>query len=343
MRSNSQHRSVSVTAVMPTHNPKPACLRLVVEGLRNQTLPPSDWELVVVDNRSDERLEAIFDASWHPHARVVREEVLGLTFARLRGFGEARGDLIVMVDDDNILEPGYLEAAVRIAQEQPLMGAFGGKCLPEFEVAPPGWLAGREKGLGLRDLGDEVVLFPSNLERGEAGRPEGGNAKKRFTEFPECAPIGAGMILRRDAARLYSQEILARSRSRNEDDAVITDRKGDGLASGGDNDICLTVLEAGWGVGYFPELRLKHLIPQKRLTLAYHRRMARESMRSFVRMLDQHGIRPWPPMPRWTLPLRVAWDCLRVKPWLGPSESLTWWGHIGMYEGRSGLTSESNY
>jgi len=116
--------------------------------------------------------------------------------------------------------------------------------------------------------------------------------------------------------------------------AVITDRKGDSLASGGDNDICLTVVEEGWQVGYLPQLQLTHLIPARRMTLDYHKRMARDSMKSFILMLDQHGIRPWPAMPKWTLPLRVASDWWRVKPWRGPEESLTWWCHVGMYLGR---------
>ena len=119
--------------------------------------------------------------------------------------------------------------------------------------------------------------------------------------------------------------------------AVITDRRGDSLASGGDNDICLTVVEEGWQVGYLPQLQLTHLIPKGRMTLDYQKRMARDSMKSYILMLDQHGIRPWPAMPKWTLPLRVASDWWRVKPWRGPEELLRFWGHVGMYEGRVAL------
>jgi hypothetical protein len=119
---------------------------------------------------------------------------------------------------------------------------------------------------------------------------------------------------------------------------VITDRRGDSLASGGDNDICLTVVEEGWQVGYLPQLQLTHLIPKGRMTLDYQKRMARDSMKSFILMLDQHGIRPWPAMPKWTLPLRVASDWWRVKPWQGSEQSLRFWGHVGMYEGRAALS-----
>jgi hypothetical protein len=178
------------------------------------------------------------------------------------------------------------------------------------------------------------------------------------------------MVLRRDAAAAYAASLRARgvrldgvsegqcfsSAVENTDllknrrtespqhrpAAVITDRKGDSLASGGDNDICLTSIEEGWQVGYLPHLQLTHLIPWQRMTLDYHQRMARDSMKSFILMLDQHGIRPWPAMAKWTVPLRVASDWWRVRPWLGAEQSLRFWGHVGMYEGRASLERESS-
>lgn len=149
------------------------------------------------------------------------------------------------------------------------------------------------------------------------------------------------MVLRREAASAYAERLQARGkRQEARSKETITDRKGDSLASGGDNDICLTVVEEGWQVGYLPQLRLTHLISAKRMTLDYHKRMARDSMKSFILMLDQHGIRPWPAMSKWTLPLRVASDWWRVKPWEGPEQSLRFWGHVGMYEGRAALPQQ---
>ncbi len=344
-------------------------------------------------NPTDLKLKTTqIDLGWHSNARIVREEQLGLTFARLRGFVEAKGDLIVMVDDDNLLAPDYLETAVRIAEVHPAVGAFGGKCMPEFEHEAPEWLASVTSGLGLRDLGDSPQLFPECSSLGvsvdqcfsetveSTALPKNRNTElpknrvtRRVTEFPDCAPIGAGMVLRREAAAAYAASLRGRGvrldsvsesqcfgrpvdtelgekpNHRNTEKpphrpaAVITDRKGDSLASGGDNDICLTALEHGWQVGYFPQLRLTHLIPARRMTLEYHRRMARDSMKSYILMLDQHGIRPWPAMPKWTLPLRVAADWLRVKPWRGAGQYLRWWGNIGMYGGRAALRSVADF
>ena len=308
------------------------------------------------------------ELGWHPNARIVREEELGLTFARLRGFAEAKGDLIVMVDDDNVLAPDYLETAIKIVREHPMLGAFGGKCLPEFEVEPEGWVASVTSGLGLRDRGDRQEFFPEAAvaEGGKVGRLEGWKVKRAVREFPDCAPIGAGMVLRREAARAYAERLCRRSGLRvagGESDgvsvaqaeqspnycptetpshraaSVITDRRGDSLASGGDNDICLTVVEEGWQVGYLPQLQLTHLIPEKRMTLAYQKRMAREAMRSFILMLDQHGIRPWSAVPGWSVPLRVARDYLRVQPWRSPERLLKWCMNRGRYEACGSLAA----
>lgn len=328
--------------MVPTHNPREDRLSRVFAALREQTLPSHHWETILVDNASRAILSESEAIPHRDGVRFVREERLGLTFARLRGFAEATGELIVTVDDDNLLEPDYLEQALNIAQRHPSLGVFGGKCVPDFETEPPAWLKDGQKSLGLRDRGDQEEFFPTtaharDLRRGDPSSQRGNDRSVPcLTEFPDCAPIGAGMVLRREVAAAYATRISELTKhSRGQE--LITDRKGEGLSSGGDNDICLTALKEGWQVGYFPQLQLTHLIAEERMTLDYQRRMARDSMKSFILVLDQHGIRPWPAMPKWTLPLRVANDWCRVKPWLGIEQSLTFWGNVGMYEGRAAL------
>ena len=374
---------VVLSFIIPTHNPKHDYLTRTLKALAAQTLSADRWELVIVDNKSEGIGYRILDVVRgsgvkglsnveKANVRIVREEKLGLTYARVRGFKEAKGEIVVMVDDDNVLKPDYLERAVEILEKNPQLGAIGGKVLPEFEIEPPEWLKGRPKGLGLRDLGDSKIVYPDEkrplLEggRGQAGR------KTKVTEFPECAPIGAGMVIRREAALEYVariQELMgesvasggsrvaggqksevrgrsffatnpaggAASEDKRKGKAIVTDRKGKSLASGGDNDICLTALEHGWGVGYFPELELTHLIPKERMTLQYQSRVARDSMRSFIVMLDQHGIQPWAPIAGWTVPLRVARAWWRNKPWKGIEARLNFQNAIGQFLGRADI------
>src|SRR3954470_17804241 len=98
---------MKVSVILCTHNPRFESLQRVLAGLRSQTLPVSDWELLLIDNATPEPLEKTVDLRWHPNGQVIREEQLGLAFARLRGIKESKSDLLVFVDDDNVLEPDY--------------------------------------------------------------------------------------------------------------------------------------------------------------------------------------------------------------------------------------------
>jgi glycosyltransferase involved in cell wall biosynthesis len=98
----------AVSVIVCTHNPRQEYLTRVLAALRVQTLPTAGWELLVIDNASKEPVAGRFDLSWHPHGRHVREDELGLTPARLRWIAEARAELLVFVDDDNVLDPDYL-------------------------------------------------------------------------------------------------------------------------------------------------------------------------------------------------------------------------------------------
>ena len=129
---------MQVSIIIPAHNPRPNYLSRVLAALRSQSLPYSQWELMLVDNASEPELAPRWDLSWHPNARHIRENELGSTAARRRGMTEAAGDLIVCVDDDNVLAEDYLSEALRISQEWPILGTWGsGTVIPEYEEQPP--------------------------------------------------------------------------------------------------------------------------------------------------------------------------------------------------------------
>jgi len=306
-----------LTVIIPTHNPVPHRLERTLNALKSQTLTKGQWEVVVVDNGSSPALDIRMDD--FPDARIIREDSLGLTYARVCGFGVAQGNLLVLVDDDNVLDAGYLQTALEISKTHPSVGVFGGTNIPEFEAPLPDWFPEPPVGLGIRDLG-EIPLFGQAAEFQE----------KR--EYPPCAPVGAGMVLRREVAEIYSQKILS-------EESSITDRKGKALSSGGDCDLVMTVLEEGWDTGYFPELKLTHLIPAERLSFKYQCRLARGIMESWVQVLDIHGIRPWPAIPRWSVPLRQLKAWFTHRAWTGRSARLRWQAACGKLSGQSRLSN----
>jgi hypothetical protein len=99
----------------------------------------------------------------------------------------------------------------------------------------------------------------------------------------------------------------------------------------------MTILEAGFAVGYEPALRLTHLIPARRIARRHLGALNRAIARSWVRVLALHGIEPWPPARRsslWWRQVRAGW---RARAWRGPAEWVRWQGLCGVFEGRADL------
>ncbi len=254
-----------LSVVICSHNPRPGYFAKCLEALRSQTLALSSWELVIVDNRSDTSLAERTDLAWHPGARMVREETLGLTPARLRGIRESKGDLLVFVDDDNVLDADFLETAQRIMDERPFLGSWSGQCRPAFEQAPPEWTRRYWGNLCIREFEHDVW---SNLPR-----------------LADTMPCGAGLCVRRDVALSYLHLHDSGKRS------VQFDRVGTSLMSGGDNDLAVCACALGLGVGLVASLKLTHLIPSGRLTVDYVERLAEGIHYSSALLDSEYGIR----------------------------------------------------
>jgi len=252
-----------------THNPRSDYLAATMEGLREQTLPLDQWELLLIDNASAPLREPKADLSWHVNARLIREEALGLTPARLRGIREAKGDLLVFVDDDNVLDSNFLETAVRIAAERPYLGSWSGQCRPVFEETPPDWTRRYWGNLVIREFDEDKW---SNLPR-----------------LAETMPCGAGLCIRHEVGQHYLR--LHETGQRG----FQFDRTGDSLVSGGDNDLAACACDLGMGVGILSSLKLQHLIPPGRLTVDYLARLAEGIHFSSVLLDAQYGL---PVLPR---------------------------------------------
>ncbi len=304
-----------ISVILCTHNPREDYLNRVLEALSQQTLPYADWELLIIDNASQVCLEEQLDLSWHPQGRVIREETLGLTAARLTGFRESQGQLLVFVDDDNVLERDYLDQIKTIAQQYPQVGALSGKSIPEYEVTPEPWIKSFHQILALRDLGNSVLVEAHDSEE---------------RNYPHCAPVGAGMVIRRLAFMAYH--------SATNDNSLSLGRKGKQLTSGEDNDIILTILSSGWSVGYFPQLKLTHLISANRLNKDYMARLNRAATRSWVQVLDMHGIRNWQKIPRWSILPRKVKAFIAHQAWKNTEAYLHWCGSCGLLEGQANLS-----
>lgn len=223
-------------------------LARALQALKEQDLPSSEWELLVIDNASERPVREMCDVSWHPNSRHVREEKLGLVPARLRGIRESTGSVLLFVDDDNVLQSDYLREALRIAREWPILGAWGGHVEGVFEVEPS----------------SEALEYLWMLGVKNVATVQWSNA----TFDNHAIPIGAGMCVRRPVALRYATAVT------NSPYRQRLDREGPGLVSGGDADLALTACDAGLGSGIFPTLVVRHLIPRHRVEPQYIIRLA---------------------------------------------------------------------
>jgi len=253
----------------------------VLAALHAQILPPEYWEMLVIDNASKEPVAPRFEIGWHPHGRHIREDKLGLTHARLCGIGEAKAELLVFVDDDNVLAPNYLIEALQIAIQFPYLGAWSGELIAEYDTPPAEWTKPYHRYLGIRSV--PVTLW----------------AMTPMSINPSV-PFGAGLCVRsavaNDYVRLCSNESVRRA----------LDRTGQTLISCGDTDLALCACDRGLGVGLFPSLRLHHLMPSSRFTIDYLCRIVEgtEFSLSILRYVREGNI-PDPP------PRMSFFGCLR--------------------------------
>jgi glucosyl-dolichyl phosphate glucuronosyltransferase len=104
---------------------------------------PRHWqvEIILVDNSNDETVAAhlrqICLSAGEP-VRYVAEPSPGATAARHRGAQEAGGEILVYIDDDVEVSPGWLGAILGVF-EDPNVGIAGGPSIPVFPGSIPAW------------------------------------------------------------------------------------------------------------------------------------------------------------------------------------------------------------
>ncbi|MEF8836165.1 MAG: glycosyltransferase family A protein, partial [Candidatus Thermoplasmatota archaeon] len=126
-----------------------------LDSLKNQTL--SDFELVIVDDGStDDTMNIVEEYEEEFDMKKLLLSHQGLREARKRGVEEASGEVVVIVDADEVLEPDFLENLVEPFEDEKV-GAVGGRLRSEGK----GWVTKDYGSLNeafyeLRTDGEEV-------------------------------------------------------------------------------------------------------------------------------------------------------------------------------------------
>lgn len=232
---------IQISAIICAYNPREDYFSKVLKSLKNQTVPKANWEIIVIDNNSTQPLSSIYNIDWHPNGKFVIEKNTGLAHARKRGFLEAKGKLIVCVDDDIILDKDYLKNSWDIYNSHPFLGVFGCQIQPEFEEEPK---------LKIEYYGNAQRIIEKDLW------------SNSINEY-YSTPFGAGMCIRKEVIDKYLLLL------EQDDFRLKLGRKGDQLLSCEDIDLVFAACEMGFGKGMFKRLIIKHFVPTKKMQVGY--------------------------------------------------------------------------
>ncbi len=230
-----------IDIIICTYNNAELLKRSLASLANQQFTAPRSWSVLVVDNNCTDHTADVVDeyiyAQTIPDLRRIVETKQGLTFARMCGTNHTTSEWIAFVDDDCLLAKNWVEQAIEFATSHPQCGAFGGKVILEWETPP-----------------DPIFIkysrFFAAIDRGEV--------TQRLSRANYHIP-GAGLILKREA--LEQSGWL--------ENQFLTDRIGKKLTSGGDSEIVLRILNAGYELWYTPNCMLHHVITASRISEAY--------------------------------------------------------------------------
>jgi glycosyltransferase involved in cell wall biosynthesis len=110
---------MKVSVVIPAYNEE-NLLPLCLESLKKQTVAP--FEIIVVDNNSKDNTA---DAAGRFGVKVIKESRQGISFARSRGFDEAKGDIIARCDADTILPSDWIGRIVENFSNKDIIALTG--------------------------------------------------------------------------------------------------------------------------------------------------------------------------------------------------------------------------
>lgn len=296
---------MNVSVILCTFN-RCATLNQALESVLASEMPDSTtWEVLVVDNNSTDQTREVVEnvrVRYPKKVRYLFEGTQGLSRARNAGIECAQGDVIVFVDDDVIVDRGWLRALTSLFLDGRWSGG-GGPVLPRWTQKPPKWLPGPSR-YGLAPL----AMFDPGLPAGPLQEP----------------PFGANMAFRREMFAKYG--------------GFRTDlgRCGSNMLSNEDTEFGKRLLTGGERLGFEPVAVVYHPVQANRLRRSYFLAWWYDKGRSDIR---EFGVPPsrWAVA---GIPVRfmrraAAW----MFRWLGSANprkrfaaKLTVWSTLGVME-----------
>lgn len=182
-----------------------------------------ELEIVVIDNGSTDAAVAGLPERFHRVSVLRNEENVGFVGANNQGVETSTGELVLLLNDDTVVEPGAIGTLVRTLQAHPSWAGAQAKLL---RMDSPGFL----------DTAGSFLTATGFLVHRGSGEPE-----ERFRESDEIfAAKGAALLLRREALEAVG----------------VFDS--DYFAYFEETDLCWRLWLAGWELGFAADARIQH-------------------------------------------------------------------------------------
>lgn len=170
--------SPRVSVIMPTHN-RAAYLPAAIASVQAQTYP--DWELVIVDDASDDPTPGYLATVDDPRVRSLRVPHGGCCAARNAGLDATNGEIIAYLDDDNTMHPSWLKSVVWALEQRPDIDVLYGAFVLDDVARVDGTGSGTLPTMFLRPF-DRQTLLTENLTDMSAIAHRAGLPAARFDE-----------------------------------------------------------------------------------------------------------------------------------------------------------------
>ncbi|OPJ65366.1 glycosyltransferase [Clostridium chromiireducens] len=225
-----------ISIVICTYN-RSNLIKKCINSILNNNYPEDNYEIVIVNNNSEDDTEKICInfVENNTNIRYIFEEKIGLSNARNTGIDNAKGNIIIFIDDDTCVDINYLKNIEKFFNINNDIMCAAGKIIPVWNEPKPTWF---------------TDTFASII-----GETLYGNKDRilRRGEFP----IGANMIFKKEIFNIVGKF--------NSELGI----QGNKLYLGEECDICSKIINKGFEIYYIANASVEHKVHQNKVDKKY--------------------------------------------------------------------------
>lgn len=251
--------AIKISVIICSYN-REAFIEQAMSSLAGQDFDRDSFEVIVVDNNSADNTENVcknfIQTKPGYQFYYFNEPQQGSSPARNTGARNAKGELLIFMDDDAIAEKNFLKNAWEFYSTHKDVQGFGGRIIPKYIPAEPEWMSKYVSALvGNFNYSDTVVEFEPNRYPLESNMAV---TKKVFDEVGGFNTALPGV-------------------------------KGKLRIGGEGKDFYFRVKEKGYRIFYVPYMIVQHVVEAEKLTADYLHRVASGIGRGERRRIEPLG------------------------------------------------------